>query len=137
VVMSPGPGRPSEFDCSATLSLCEQLHLPVFGVCLGLQAMVEYCGGKLGVLSEVVHGRAGQITHSGRGLFEGLPQAFNAGRYHSLYALDVPGSLEVVAITDKPVPCVMAVEHKTLPWAAVQFHPESLLTMEAAAGERL
>jgi anthranilate synthase len=84
-----------------------------------------------------VHGRAGQITHSGRGLFEGLPQAFNAGRYHSLYALDVPGSLEVVAITDKPVPCVMAVEHKTLPWAAVQFHPESLLTMEAAAGERL
>lgn len=135
VVLSPGPGRPADFDCAATLVLCEQLQIPVFGVCLGLQALVEYGGGELGVLSQVVHGRAGQITHSGRGLFKDLPQAFNAGRYHSLHALDVPQSLEVVAITDKPVPCVMAVEHKTLPWSAVQFHPESLLTMDKTQGD--
>ena len=134
VVLSPGPGRPADFDCAATLALCEQLQIPVFGVCLGLQAMVEYCGGKLGVLSQVVHGRAGQITHCGRGLFENLPQAFNAGRYHSLHAQDVPTSLEVIAITDKPIPCVMAVEHKSLQWSAVQFHPESLLTMDRTPG---
>lgn len=137
VVLSPGPGQPADFDCAATLALCEQLGIPVFGVCLGLQAMVEYCGGTLGVMAQPVHGRAGQITHSGTALFEGLPTCFKAGRYHSLHTVSVPASLRVTATTDKPAPCVMAVEHRGLPWSAVQFHPESLLTLEGAVGERL
>jgi anthranilate synthase len=137
VVLSPGPGKPSDFDCAATLALCEQRHIPVFGVCLGLQAMVEYSGGVLGVMSQAVHGRAGQITHTGSAMFEGLPLRFNAGRYHSLHALQVPACFEVTATTDTPQTCVMAVEHRQLPWSAVQFHPESLLTLEHGAGDQL
>ncbi|MDO9477010.1 MAG: anthranilate synthase component I, partial [Pseudohongiella sp.] len=115
VIMSPGPGRPQDFDCAATLALCEQFNIPVFGVCLGLQAMVEYGGGKLAVLQQPVHGKPGLITHQGHALFAGLPQQFKAGRYHSLHGIQVPKSLDVIAQTNLPEPCVMAVAHKVLP----------------------
>jgi anthranilate synthase len=137
VILSPGPGRPQDFDCVTTLALCEQFNIPVFGVCLGLQAMVEYAGGKLAVLEQSVHGKPGLIAHQGHALFAGLPQEFKAGRYHSLHARKVPECLEIIAHTELPEPCVMAVAHKVLPWMAVQFHPESLMTMESGAGENL
>jgi len=137
VILSPGPGRPQDFDCAATLALCEQFNIPVFGVCLGLQAMVEYAGGKLAVLEQPVHGKPGLISHQGHALFAGLPHEFKAGRYHSLHASKVPECLQIIAHTDLPEPCVMAVAHKVLPWMAVQFHPESLMTMESGAGDRL
>jgi anthranilate synthase len=137
VILSPGPGRPQDFDCAATLALCEQFNIPVFGVCLGLQAMVEYAGGKLAVLEQPVHGKPGLISHQGNALFAGLPHEFKAGRYHSLHASKVPECLQIIAHTDLPEPCVMAVAHKVLPWIAVQFHPESLMTMESGAGDIL
>jgi anthranilate synthase len=137
VILSPGPGRPQDFDCAATLALCEQFNIPVFGVCLGLQAMVEYAGGKLAVLEQPVHGKPGLIAHQGHALFAGLPHEFKAGRYHSLHASKVPDCLQIIAHTDLPEPCVMAVAHKVLPWMAVQFHPESLMTMESRAGDML
>ncbi|MDO9519331.1 MAG: anthranilate synthase component I [Pseudohongiella sp.] len=137
VILSPGPGRPKDFDCAATLALCEQNNIPVFGVCLGLQAMVEYFGGTLAVLDRAVHGKPGVIHHKGHALFEGLPPSFKAGRYHSLHAASVPHCLQITASTAMPEPCVMAVSHKHLPWAAVQFHPESLMTMDMQVGDRL
>ena len=137
VILSPGPGRPGDFDCAATLALCERLDIPVFGVCLGLQAMVEYAGGTLAVLDTAVHGKPGLISQQGHPLFAGLPATFKAGRYHSLHAAQVPDDFEVIAQTELPEPCVMALAHKTLPWLSVQFHPESLLTMDAGAGEQL
>lgn len=137
VILSPGPGRPQDFDCKTTLALCEQLDIPVFGVCLGLQAMVEYCGGSLAILDQAVHGKPGLIRHQSHALFAGLPLQFKAGRYHSLHAIKVPDCLDVIAHTDLPETCVMAVVHKTLPWLAVQFHPESLMTMEQKAGDKL
>jgi anthranilate synthase len=137
VILSPGPGRPQDFDCAATLALCEQNSIPVFGVCLGLQAMVEYFGGTLAVLDRAVHGKPGVIHHNGHAVFEGLPLSFKAGRYHSLCAASVPDCLEITASTDAPEPCVMAVSHRHLLWTAVQFHPESLLTMEHKAGDLL
>ncbi|RIL06285.1 MAG: anthranilate synthase component I [Proteobacteria bacterium] len=128
VVLSPGPGSPADFDVSGTLRALRERHLPAFGVCLGLQGLVEHCGGKLGVLGYPMHGKPSWIDVRGGALFEGLPKRFRAGRYHSLYALrDVlPAELRVTAETEDGV--VMAVEHASEPLAAVQFHPESILT---------
>lgn len=136
VVLSPGPGSPSDFDVSGTLAALRERHIPAFGVCLGLQGLVEHCGGKLGVLATPVHGKPSWIDVTGGALFEGLPKRFRAGRYHSLYALrDVlPAELRVTAQTEDGV--VMAVEHASEPLAAVQFHPESILT-PGALGLRL
>jgi anthranilate synthase len=128
VVLSPGPGSPSDFDVSGTLAALRERQLPAFGVCLGLQGLVEHCGGKLGVLDYPMHGKPSWIETRGGALFDGLPKRFRAGRYHSLYALrDVlPADLRVTAESDDGV--VMAVEHAREPLAAVQFHPESILT---------
>ena len=126
VVLSPGPGRPSDFGAHATLQRCEQAGVPVFGVCLGLQAMIEYFGGQLGVLDRPAHGEPVAVDATPAGLFEGFPETFEAARYHSLYARTVPPDLEVTART--PEGLVMAVEHASLPMRAVQFHPESILT---------
>ncbi len=134
VVLSPGPGSPRDFDVSGTLSKALARDLPVFGVCLGLQGMVEHFGGKLGVLDYPVHGKASRIDVLGGRLFEGLPTSFRAGRYHSLYAIEsaLPSVLSVSAKSDDGV--IMAVEHRTLPLAAVQFHPESILTLDGDVG---
>ncbi|XXR54149.1 anthranilate synthase component I [Sorangium sp. So ce385] len=137
VVLSPGPGTPSDFDLSGTLSALLERRLPVFGVCLGLQGMVEHFGGKLGVLDYPMHGKASKVRVLGGRIFEGLPREFHAGRYHSLYALRdaLPSSLKITAETEDGV--VMAIEHAELPMAAVQFHPESILSQDDNVGLRL
>ena len=114
-----------------------QAKLPVFGVCLGLQGIVEHFGGTLDVLPTPMHGKPSAVTVTGGHLFEGLPERFEAGRYHSLYALRdaVPAELIVTAQTDDGV--VMAVEHRAAPLAAVQFHPESILSLGEDLGIRL
>jgi anthranilate synthase len=136
-VLSPGPGTPSDFDVAGTLEALVRRRIPAFGVCLGLQGMVEYFGGSLGVLDPPVHGKASRIRVVGGRLFEGLPAEFTAGRYHSLFAIRerLPAELVVTAETDEGV--VMAIEHATLPLAAVQFHPESIMTLGEDVGLRL
>ncbi|MEV7417370.1 chorismate-binding protein [Streptomyces sp. NPDC089919] len=139
VVLSPGPGRPADFGVAQTLAEAERLGCAVFGVCLGLQGMVEYCGGALEVLDRPVHGKpsAIRVTAPDSRLLTGLPERFEVGRYHSLYApVDaVPERLRVTAATGDGV--VMAVEHRELPWAAVQFHPESIMSAQSGTGRRL
>ena len=136
-VLSPGPGTPADFDVSGTLRTLLERGIPVFGVCLGLQGMVEHFGGALDVLDYPMHGKASRIRVVGGRLFEGLPKEFSAGRYHSLFAIRdrLPADLVVTAETEDGV--VMAVEHRTLPLAAVQFHPESILTLDDDVGLRL
>ncbi|UFN47378.1 anthranilate synthase component I [Roseomonas sp. OT10] len=129
VVLSPGPGRPSDFAMSETLDLITRRNLPAFGVCLGLQGMVEHFGGALDVLAQPMHGKPSTIRRLGGRLLDGLPERFAVGRYHSLHARRVvlPAELVVTAETEEDA-VVMAVEHARLPLAAVQFHPESLMT---------
>jgi anthranilate synthase len=133
-VLSPGPGTPGDFDVSGTIAALVRRRIPTFGVCLGLQGMVEHFGGGLGVLHPPVHGKASRIRVLGGRLFDGLPQEFTAGRYHSLYAIreQLPPDLVVTAESEDGV--VMAIEHRTLPLAAVQFHPESIMTLEGDVG---
>ncbi len=128
VVLSPGPGRPADFDMDATLALLGRIGLPVFGVCLGLQGIVEHFGGALDVLARPMHGRSSEVRVLGGRLLAGLPDRFQVGRYHSLHARRtmMPAALRITAETDEGL--VMAVEHATLPIAAVQFHPESVMT---------
>jgi anthranilate synthase len=139
VVLSPGPGRPEDFHCDQLLSELDARALPAFGVCLGLQAMVEHAGGQLSVLPEPQHGKPGTIGVRGQGsaLFDGLPAQFAAARYHSLYATeaDVKGGFTVTATT--PDGCVMAIEDQEAGRWAVQFHPESILTAAGGAGHRI
>ncbi|XXR39937.1 anthranilate synthase component I [Sorangium sp. So ce375] len=137
VVLSPGPGSPSDFALSATLNAVLSRRLPVFGVCLGLQGIVEHFGGKLAVLDYPMHGKASNIRVLGGRLFDELPREFRAGRYHSLHAMRdaLPASIRVTAESEDGV--VMAIEHAELPIAAVQFHPESILTQDDNVGLRL
>jgi len=136
-VLSPGPGTPGDFDVSGTLGALVARGIPTFGVCLGLQGMVEHFGGALGVLDYPMHGKASRIRVLGGRIFEGLPKEFTAGRYHSLFAIreKLPPDLAVIAESEDGV--VMAIEHRTLPLAAVQFHPESILTLDDEVGLRL
>jgi anthranilate synthase len=134
VVMSPGPGRPQDFATSETLDLLLRRGIPVFGVCLGLQAIVEYFGGALDVLDIPMHGKPSEIRRIGGTILRGLPERFTVGRYHSLYArrATLPAVLTVTAETDDGV--IMGIEHENLPIAAVQFHPESVMTLAGAVG---
>jgi anthranilate synthase len=135
VVLSPGPGRPDEFRLRHTLDLCLARGLPVFGVCLGLQGIVEYFGGALGVLDYPMHGKQSELASAEGFLFEGLQRPLRVGRYHSLVAAQLPACLKVCARTADGT--VMAVHHSRLPIAAVQFHPESILTLEGDKGRGL
>jgi anthranilate synthase len=135
VVLSPGPGSPKDFDVSGTVGAAVERGIPVFGVCLGLQGIVEHFGGELGVLDYPMHGKPSRITPADGVLLEGFPESFVAGRYHSLHAIDVPDDLVVTATTEDGV--VMAVEHASLPVWSVQFHPESILSLEGRLGHRL
>jgi anthranilate synthase len=137
VVMSPGPGRPADFGCAALLDELYARHLPVFGVCLGLQAMVEHAGGALSLLPEPAHGKPGLVRVAGGALLAGLPAEFTAGRYHSLYAPagEIRGGFEVTAATPDGV--VMAIEDPAAARWAVQFHPESILTASGRAGHQI
>jgi anthranilate synthase/aminodeoxychorismate synthase-like glutamine amidotransferase len=127
LVISPGPGRPAE--SGATLEIVRRLAptTPTLGVCLGHQAVVEAFGGEIGQAKRLLHGKASAVTHDGQGIFKDLPQGFQAGRYHSLAATQVPECLEVSATSDDGE--VMAVRHRELPVDGVQFHPESVLTL--------
>ncbi|EAW38199.1 anthranilate synthase [Lyngbya sp. PCC 8106] len=139
VVLSPGPGCPADFGVSNMVNACVERHIPLFGVCLGLQGIVEAFGGTLGVLDCPQHGISSQITvvDSDSVLFKDLPSTFEAGRYHSLHALTqaIPAQLKVTAFSSDQV--IMAIEHRDLPITAVQFHPESLMTMTGSAGLKM
>jgi len=135
VVLSPGPGRPHDFAMKETLDLLIDRRIPIFGVCLGLQGIVEYFGGSLGVLGVPMHGKP-SVVHALPGrLLRGLPERFTIGRYHSLYAVrsQLPAVLSVVAETVEDQ-VIMAIEHNSLPIAAVQFHPESVMTSPGEIG---
>ncbi|MBB6259853.1 anthranilate synthase [Paenochrobactrum gallinarii] len=138
VVLSPGPGTPSDFNCTATIEAARARKLPIFGVCLGLQALTEAFGGKLNQLDIPVHGKPSPINILKAGtVFAGLPQSFNVGRYHSLHAdpKHLPDVFDVTAVTEDGI--IMGIEHKNEPIAAVQFHPESIMTFEDEAGMRM
>jgi anthranilate synthase len=137
ILISPGPGRPSDFGVPEVVRRAAQLEVPLFGVCLGLQGLVEAFGGELGVLDYPMHGKPSMVRHRGVGVFEGLPETFRVGRYHSLYAIreKLPACLEVTAESDDGV--IMGVRHRELPMEAVQFHPESILTLEGDCGLKL
>jgi anthranilate synthase/aminodeoxychorismate synthase-like glutamine amidotransferase len=126
VVISPGPGRPA--DAGVSVDVIRRLgpRVPTLGVCLGHQAIVAAFGGEVGQAQALLHGKSSPIEHDGKGIFAGLPANFEAGRYHSLAALQVPAELEVTART--PDGEVMGVRHRELPIEGVQFHPESVLT---------
>ncbi len=126
LVISPGPGRP--VDAGASIEILKRLgpRIPTLGVCLGHQAIVEAFGGEVTQARALLHGKASAVTHDGRGVFAGVPDPLEAGRYHSLAATHIPDDLEVCATA--PDGEVMAVRHRSLPVHGVQFHPESVLT---------
>lgn len=137
LVLSPGPGRPEDFKIKDTIDAALAKKLPIFGVCLGIQAMGEYFGGTLGQLAQPAHGRPSRIQVRGGTLMRGLPNEVTIGRYHSLYVdmRDMPKELTVTASTDDGI--AMAIEHKTLPVGGVQFHPESLMSLGGEVGLRI
>ncbi|MEM8704438.1 MAG: gamma-glutamyl-gamma-aminobutyrate hydrolase family protein, partial [Pseudomonadota bacterium] len=138
VVLSPGPGNPKDFDCAATIGRARARALPIFGVCLGLQALSEYFGAELGQLDIPMHGKPSPIKLSGNSvLFDGLNAPVIVGRYHSLFAkrATLPGDVRVTAETEDGV--VMAIEHESEPVAAVQFHPESIMSLDQDAGHKI
>jgi anthranilate synthase len=138
VVLSPGPGTPNDFNCSATIKAARDRDLPVFGVCLGLQALAEFYGGELRQLHEPMHGKPSRIRVTRNGMiFSGLPREVTVGRYHSIFAdpVRLPDVFDVTAETEDGV--IMAMEHRSQPVAAVQFHPESIMSLGGDAGMRM
>jgi anthranilate synthase len=134
VLISPGPGRPADFGVQKLVLAATRLGLPVFGVCLGLQGIVEAFGGELGVLDYPMHGKRSMVRHRGAGVFAGLPEEFQVGRYHSLFARKetFPACLEATAESTEGG-IIMGVRHREAPVEAVQFHPESILTLTPGA----
>lgn len=129
IILSPGPGTPDE--SGVCREVIEQYAgvVPILGVCLGHQTIVQTFGGKIVRLENPVHGKMCQIDHTGKGIFNGLPPSFTATRYHSLTAdmQTLPDDLTITAISHNDG-CVMAVSHVTLPIHGLQFHPESIMT---------
>ena len=125
LVISPGPGTPDTAGVSLTALGHFKDKLPIFGVCLGHQVIVRYFGGKVGHAPKPMHGKPSRVTHNGEGIFAGVENPLQAGRYHSLCALEMPDCLEKTAEFEG---VVMGVRHKELPIFGVQFHPESILT---------
>jgi anthranilate synthase/aminodeoxychorismate synthase-like glutamine amidotransferase len=130
LVISPGPGTPR--DAGASMRMIEAFagRIPIFGVCLGHQSVVEVFGGRVVRAPRLMHGKVSPVVHDGKGLFRGMPPEFQAGRYHSLIAEpdSLPPLLEVTARTAEGE--IMGVRHRSLPIEGVQFHPESVLTPE-------
>jgi anthranilate synthase len=138
VVLSPGPGTPTDFDCASTIKRSRKRDLPIFGVCLGLQALAEAYGGELRHLHIPMHGKPSRIRVSKPGvIFSGLPNEVTVGRYHSIFAdpVRLPDDFVVTAETEDGI--IMAFEHRKEPIAAVQFHPESIMTLGQDAGMRM
>ena len=128
IVVSPGPGTPEDAGISNDLILRFGSRIPVLGVCLGHQCIGHVYGGKVDRAGEIMHGKTSMVHHDGKGVFEGLPDPFEAIRYHSLavYTEGLPDSLEVTAWTDGNI--IMGLRHKIYPVEGVQFHPESIMT---------
>jgi anthranilate synthase component 2 len=128
IVVSPGPGTPQ--DAGVSMAVFEELSYPTLGVCLGHQALCAVHGAPVSHAPEVVHGKSSVVRHDGRGVFAGLPETFEAGRYHSLAVAreDLPDSLVATASTAADPDLVMAVRDPERPHVGVQFHPESILT---------
>lgn len=133
VVVSPGPGRPEDAGVTMDLLLDSIGRVPVLGVCLGHQSIVEVFGGEIVRAARLMHGKVSPVQHDGKGVFAGLPQPFEAGRYHSLIAHPdtLPAVLEVSART--PEGEIMGVRHRERAIEGVQFHPESILTPDGPA----
>jgi anthranilate synthase/aminodeoxychorismate synthase-like glutamine amidotransferase len=130
LVISPGPGRPEDAGVSLQMIAAFAAKVPVLGVCLGHQSIVQQQGGEIVRAERLMHGKTSEISHDGKTVFEGISQPFEVGRYHSLCAKieSLPDTLEVTAQTDSGV--IMGVRHKSLQIEGVQFHPESVLTPE-------
>src|ERR1700690_3217557 len=130
LVISPGPGTPRDAGVSMRMIEAFAGRVPILGVCLGHQSLVEVFGGKVVRAGRLMHGKVSPVLHDGRGVFAGIPQDFAAGRYHSLIAApdSIPSVLEVTARTAEGE--IMGVRHRSLPIEGVQFHPESVLTPE-------
>ena len=128
LVVSPGPGRPEDAGASVEYIATFGPDIPTLGVCLGHQAVVTAFGGAIRSAPVLKHGKTSPIEHDGEGIFEGLSNPFTATRYHSLSAFDLPDDLEVTATSEEGV--VQAVRHRDLPVDGVQFHPESIMTVE-------
>jgi anthranilate synthase/aminodeoxychorismate synthase-like glutamine amidotransferase len=128
LVVSPGPGTPRDAGISMRMIEAFAGRIPIFGVCLGHQSLVEVFGGKVVRASRLMHGKVSAVAHDGKGLYAGMRQDFEAGRYHSLIAEpdSIPAVLEVTSRTAQGE--IMGVRHRTLPIEGVQFHPESVLT---------
>lgn len=125
LVISPGPGNPDTAGVSLKAIDYFKDKLPIFGVCLGHQTIVQYFGGAIGHAPEPMHGKPSRVTHNEKGLFAGIENPLQAGRYHSLAAHTLPDCLEKTAEFEG---IVMGIQHKRLPIFGVQFHPESILT---------
>jgi len=125
LVISPGPGTPDTAGVTLTAIDYFKDKLPIFGVCLGYQAIAQYFGGRVGRAPLPMHGKPSKVTHNKKGIFEGVENPLQAGRYHSLCVLDLPDCLEKTAQFED---IIMGTEHKDLPIYGVQFHPESILT---------
>ncbi|MFC1793722.1 anthranilate synthase component II [Planctomycetota bacterium] len=125
LVISPGPGTPDTAGVSIPAVDYFKDKLPIFGVCLGHQVIVQYFGGKIGHAPEPMHGKPSRVAHNGEGVFASVENPLQAGRYHSLCALELPDCLEKTAEFEG---VVMGARHKELPIFGVQFHPESILT---------
>mgnify|MGYP002760709033 FL=1 len=131
IIISPGPGHPKhDRDVGVSADVLTELspEVPTLGVCLGLEAAAYEYGGTVGRAPEPVHGKASPIDHDGEGVFVGLDQGFQAGRYHSLIATEVPEVFDTTARTADDAALVMGIRHESYPLEAVQFHPESVLT---------
>ena len=128
LVISPGPGRPEDAGISLQMSAAFAEKVPVLGVCLGHQCLVHHFGGDIVRAERLMHGKTSMAKHDGKTIFDGLPETFEVGRYHSLCAQHdaLPEELELTAETERNE--VMGVRHKSLPLEGVQFHPESVLT---------
>lgn len=138
VVLSPGPGSPKDFDCKTTIRKARERSLPIFGVCLGLQALAEAYGGELRQLAIPMHGKPSRIRVLEPGIvFSGLGKEVTVGRYHSIFADPATLSRDFVITAESEDGTIMGIEHSKEPVAAVQFHPESIMTLGGDAGMRM